>query len=122
MEGFLLKSTVISTVLSVFQDVMTAPEIMMLNLLTICRLVTAAYEAEDGSVICKLQEFDRGVFASAVVRKQGEEQWGEHTSPGGASADYAGVRREFRESHWLLPICKKAGDPLTGRGEHRELS
>lgn len=39
----------------------------------------------------------------------------EHTSLGGASADRAGVRREFPRSHKLLPICQWISSFLTNR-------
>ncbi len=60
--GFLLKSTIISTVLSVckLQVVKTAPDSQLLNLLSVSRLVTVLNEADQCGVSCKLQELDRG--------------------------------------------------------------
>ncbi len=49
------------------QVVVTAPDSQLLNLLFVSRLVTVLDEANDCSVICKLQEFDRGVFRGAVI-------------------------------------------------------
>ena len=90
--GFLLKSTIISTVLSVrLQVVKTAPDSQLLNLLSVSRLVTVLDEADDCSVVCKLQELDRGVFRGAVVGVEGEEQWGENTSLRGTSVGGAAV-------------------------------
>ncbi len=61
--GFLLKSTIISTVLSVeLQVVKTAPVSQLLNLLSVSRLVSVLDEADDCSVVRKLQELDRGVL------------------------------------------------------------
>ncbi len=61
--GFLLKSTIISTVLSVLSSrlVKTAPDSQLLNLLSVSRLVSALDEADKCGVVCKLQELDRGV-------------------------------------------------------------
>jgi len=85
---FLLKSTIISTVLSVFSSrLLTAPE--PFNPQSVSRLVTFSDETDDSGVVGKFQELDRGVFRSAVVNVQGEEQWGENALLGGA---IAGVR------------------------------
>ncbi len=54
------------------QVVKTAPASQLLNLLSVSRLVTVLDEADQCGVICKLQEFDRGVFRCAVVGVQGE--------------------------------------------------
>ncbi len=54
-----------------------------LNLLPVSRLVSVLDEADDRSVVHKLQELDRGVFRCV----EGEEQWGENTALRGASAD-----------------------------------
>ncbi len=51
------------------------------------------------SVICKLQEFDRGVFRGAVICLEGEEQWGENAALRSSSADGAGVGCEFSQPH-----------------------
>ncbi len=68
------------------QVVKTAPDSQLLNLLSVSRLVTVLDKANDYSVICKLQELDRGVLWSAVIRVEGEEQWGENATLRGASA------------------------------------
>ncbi|XP_051567403.1 phosphoinositide 3-kinase regulatory subunit 5-like isoform X2 [Myxocyprinus asiaticus] len=44
-------------------------------------------EADDRGVVCKLQELDSGVFYSAVIRVQGEEQWRENASLRSTSAN-----------------------------------
>ncbi len=44
------------------QVVKTAPDSQLLNLLSVSRLVSVIDEADDCSVICKLQELDRGVL------------------------------------------------------------
>ncbi len=48
------------------QVVVTAPDSQLLNLLSVSRLVSVLDETDCG-VICKLQEFDRGVFRGAVI-------------------------------------------------------
>ncbi len=81
------------------QVVVTAPDRQLLNLLSVNRLITILNEADDFSVICKLQELDRGVFRCAVVGVEGEEQWGENTALRSSSADGAGVGCEFSQPH-----------------------
>ncbi len=54
------------------QVVKTAPDSQLLNLLSVSRLVTILDEADQCGVVCKLQEFDRGVFRGAVVGVEGE--------------------------------------------------
>ncbi len=49
------------------QVVVTAPDSQLLNLLSVSRLVSVLDEADDCGVICKLQEFDRGVSRGAVI-------------------------------------------------------
>jgi len=49
------------------QVVVTAPDSQLLNLLSVSRLVSILDEADDCGVICKLQEFDRGVSRGAVI-------------------------------------------------------
>ncbi len=87
--GFLLKSTVISTVK--LQVVKTTPDSQLFNLLSVSRLVTILDEADQCVVVCKLQELDRGVFRCAVIRVQEEEQWGENTALRSSSADRTGA-------------------------------
>ncbi len=82
--GFLLKSTIISTVLSVLSFRLFRLH-QLLNLRSISRLVTVLDEADECGVVCKLQEFDRGVFRGAVVSVEGEAQW-ERNNPEGSSA------------------------------------
>ncbi len=77
------------------QVVKTAPDSQLLNLLSVSRLVTVLDEADQFGVVCKLQEFDRGVFRCAVVGVQGEEQWGENTALRSSSADGTGAGWEF---------------------------
>ncbi len=48
-------------------------------------------EADQCGVVCELQELDGGVFKCAVIRVEGEEQWGENTTPRSSSADGAGA-------------------------------
>ncbi len=85
------------------------------------RLVTILNEADQCGVVCKLQELDGGVFRCAVIRVQGEEQWGENTALWSSSADRAGAGWEFSQPHYLLPVCQEAGDPLTDGGGDGEL-
>ncbi|MCJ8732830.1 hypothetical protein PDJAM_G00215790 [Pangasius djambal] len=66
---------------------MTAPDSQLLNLLSVSRLVAVLAETNDCSVICKLQEFDRGVFRGAVVCVEGEKQWGENAALRSSSTD-----------------------------------
>ncbi len=56
------------------QVVKTTPDRHLLNLLSVSRLVTVLNEADQYGVICKLQEFDGGVFRCAVVGVEREEQ------------------------------------------------
>ncbi len=56
------------------QVVVTAPDRQLLNLLSVSRLVSVLDEADDCSVVRKLQELDRGVFRCAVIRVEGEDQ------------------------------------------------
>ncbi len=99
--GFLLKSTIISTVLSVFvlQVVKIAPDRQLFNLLSVSRLVTVLDEADQYGVICKLHELDRGVFRCAVIGVEGEEQWGENAALRSSSADRTGVGCVFSQPH-----------------------
>ncbi len=69
------------------QVVKTASDSQLLNLLSVSRLVTVLNEADQCGVVCKLQEYDEGVFRCAVVRVEGEEQWGENTALMSSSAD-----------------------------------
>ncbi len=71
--------------------VKTAPDSQLLTLLCVSRLVTLLNEADQCGVICKLQELDRGVFRCAVIRVQGEEQWGENIALRRSSADRMGA-------------------------------
>ncbi len=72
------------------QVVKTAPDSQLLNLLSVSRLIAVLDETDDCSVVCELQELDRGVFRGAVVGVQGEEQWGENTSPEGHQCWWSG--------------------------------
>ncbi len=67
----------------------------LLNLLSVSRLVSVLDEANDGSVVRKLQELDRGVLWSAVIGVEREEQWGENAALRGASADGESSGCEF---------------------------
>ncbi len=78
---------------------MTAPDSQLLNLLSVSRLVSVLDEADDCSVIRKLQELDRGVFICAVIGVEGEEQWGENISLRGTSADGESPGYEFAKPH-----------------------
>ncbi len=81
------------------QVVKTAPDSRLLNLLSVSRLVTLLDEADQCGVVCKLQELDGGVFRCAVIRVQGEEQWGENTALRGTSV--GGVAVLSLTSCWL---------------------
>ncbi len=105
-----------------FQVVKTAPDSQLLNLLSVSRLVTVLNEADQCGVICKLQKLDGGVFRCAVIRVQGEEQWGENTALRSSSADRAGAGWEFSQPHYLLPVCQEAGDPLEWKWRQRAMS
>ncbi len=63
-RGVLLKSTIISTVLSMFSSRLLRlhQTANSFNLLSVSRLVTVLNEADQCGVICELQELDRGVF------------------------------------------------------------
>ncbi len=98
-EGFLLKSTIICFERVKLQVVKTAPDSQLFKLLSASRLVTFLDEADQCGVICKLQELDRGVFRGAVVRVQGEEQWGENTALRSSSADCTGAGCIFYQPH-----------------------
>ncbi len=98
--------------------VKTAPDS---QLLSVSRLVTVLNEPDQCGVICKLQELDGGVFICAVIRVQGEEQWGENTALRSSSADCTGAGWEFSQPHNLLPVCQEAGYPLTDGGGDGEL-
>ncbi len=72
------------------QVVKTAPDSQLLNLLSVSRLVTVLYEADQCGVICKLQELE--VVQSFVYRvRVREEQWGENTALRSSSADRTGA-------------------------------
>ncbi len=77
------------------QVVKTAPDSQLLNLLSVKRLVTVLTEADQCGVICKCQELDGGVFRCAVIRVQGEEQWGENTALSSSSADRTVLDENF---------------------------
>ncbi len=53
-----------------FQVVKIAPDSQLLNLLSVSRLVIVLDEANECSVVCKLQELDRGVFLIDVQSLQ----------------------------------------------------
>ncbi len=72
------------------QVVKTAPDSQLLNLLSVGRLVTVLNEADQCGVVSKLQELDRGVFRCAVIRVEGEEQWGENAALRSASKSVNG--------------------------------
>ncbi len=74
------------------QVVKTAPDSQLLNLLSVSRLVTVLYEADQCGVICKLQELE--VVQSFMYRvrvRVREEQWGENTALRSSSADRTGA-------------------------------
>ncbi len=64
----------------------TAPDSQLLDLRSVGRPITVLNEADKCGVVCKLQELDGGVFRCAVIRVQGEEQWGENTALRSSSA------------------------------------
>ncbi len=59
--GFLLKSTIISTVLCVLSSRLLRLHSQLLNLRSVSRLVTALDEADQCGVVCKLQELQWSV-------------------------------------------------------------
>ncbi len=69
------------------QVVKTAPDSQLLNILSVCRLVSVLNEADQCGVVCKLQELDGGVIRCAVNCVQ----WGENTALRSSSADRAGA-------------------------------
>ncbi len=73
------------------QVIKTAPDSQLLNLLSVSRLVTVLDDDDQCGAVCKLQELDGGVFRCAVIRVEGEEQWGENTALRSSSADRAGA-------------------------------
>ncbi len=82
--------------------VKTAPDRQLLNLLSVSRLVSVLNEADQCGVVCKFQELDRGVFRCAVIRIQGEEQWGENAALRSSSADRTGAGCVFPQPRELL--------------------
>lgn len=52
---------------------------------------------------------------------EGKEQWGEHTSLGGTTANYPDAGCDFPQPHLLPPACQEVCDLLTGGGWHSEL-
>ncbi len=115
--GFLLKSTIISTVLSMLSSRLRLHQTAnSLTLLSLSGLVTILNETDQCGVVCKLQELDGGVFGCAVIRLHGEEQWGGNTALRSSSADRTGAGWEFSQPHKLLLVCQEAGDPLTEGG------
>ncbi len=54
-----------------------------------------------------------GHFRCAVIRVEGEEQWGENAALRGSSAGGAGAGCVFSQPHKLLPVSQEAVDPLT---------
>jgi len=77
--GFLLKSTIISTVFKL-QVVKTAPDSQLFNLLSVSRLVTVLNKADQCAVICKLQELDGG-SSDVQLFMYREKSSGERTQP-----------------------------------------
>ncbi len=57
----------------------------------------------------------------AVIRVEGEEQWGENAALRGSSAGGAGAGWEFPQPHKLLPVCQEDVDPLTDGSRDGEL-
>jgi len=73
------------------------------------------------TVFSKLQQLHKGVRGGAVIGVEGEEQWREDTSLGGAGADSLSVRGELSEPYLLAPVGQEAVDPPTEDRWHREL-
>ncbi len=91
--GLLLKSTIISMLLSVLRSRLfrlRQTAISLTSCLSVSRLVTVLNEADQCGDVCKLQELDGGVFKCTVIRVHGEEQWGENTALRSSSADRCG--------------------------------
>ncbi len=94
--------------------VKTAPNSQLLNLLSVGRLVTVLNEANKCGVVCKFQELNRGVFRCAVIRVEGEKQWGENAALRGLQCWWCGC--------WMRIFpASQAADPLTDGGGYREL-
>ncbi|KAK3562697.1 hypothetical protein QTP86_005316 [Hemibagrus guttatus] len=77
------------------QVVKTTPDSQLLNLLSVSRLITILDEADNCSVIHKLQELDRWISRGAVIGVNREEQWGEDATSkdvGNRSGNDAGDR------------------------------
>ncbi|XP_008280574.1 uncharacterized protein LOC103357685 [Stegastes partitus] len=69
-----------------FQVVLTPPVDQLSHLLSACRLVTVPDQTDYNGVVHILQEFHRRVPSGAIIGVEGEEQWGEDPTLGGASA------------------------------------
>src|SRR4029434_382009 len=120
--GLLLKSTVISTVLSVFSSRLLQPHHR-----TSCS-TSRLYADSSSSRMRPITDVLSADFRSltdgspevqSLVYR--EEQWGEHTSLGGTSADCPGAGYNFSQPHLLLPVYQEVCNPLTGGGMHSEL-
>ncbi len=99
--GFLLKSMIISTVLSVLSS-------RLLRLHQTASSSTSCLKADSSpfwmrpiSVVssANFRSFDGGVFKCAVIRVEGEAQWGEDTALRSSSGDRAGAGYEFYQPH-----------------------
>ncbi len=86
------------------QVVKTAPHSQLLNLLSVSRLVAVLDDADDCSVVCELQELDRGVFRGADVGVQGEEQWGDSTALRGTGVGGAAFKYLDKNINYILSI------------------
>ncbi len=90
--GFLLKSTIISTVFSMFSSRLLwlhqTDNSFTSYLLFVSRLVSVVDEADDGRVFC-----------NAFICIQGEEYWGENTSLRSTIADRKSPGCEFAQPH-----------------------
>ncbi len=73
------------------QVVKTAPDSQLLNLLSVGRLVTVLNEVISVVSSANFKSLTEGSFRCAVIRVEGEKQWGENAALRGSSAGGAGA-------------------------------
>ncbi|KAK5600965.1 hypothetical protein CRENBAI_006237 [Crenichthys baileyi] len=84
---------------------------------SVCWTGKEGEDSVNSGVIFKLHEFYRRVRRGV----EGEEEWGENTPLGGASADGSCAGEDAPQPHLLLPVLQEASDPLSGGGRDFEL-
>ena len=115
--AFLLKSITISTIFR-------ALSARLLQLHQFCsRSISLLYadsagEAQQGDVVCKLQELDRRLEGGAAVSVQGKQGVRQDAALRGASAGGPGAGNALPQLHPLRPVGQEVGNPLTGRDRH----